>query len=174
MASKPPPKVPYSKSAIAACIAAACAVAVPYIMQSEGLRTRPYKDPVGIPTVCFGETNVPMRVYTRDECGALLRRQLARRYAPKVLACLPQLSAPNRRNEFAAMIDSSYNAGPAAVCKSRMARHIRNGDWYAACVSLDGWYVTARDRRTGQRIRLRGLVKRRIEMKHLCLRPEAA
>lgn len=161
-----------SKSAIAACIAAACVVATPLIMASEGLRTRPYLDPVKIPTVCYGETQVEMRVYTRDECGTLLRKQLARKYAPKVLECLPQLAAPNRKHEFAALIDSSYNAGWAAVCKSRMAEHIRAGRWTAACNSLEGWYVTARDRRTGVRKTYPGLVKRRIEAKHLCLRPE--
>lgn len=173
MASRPPEqRAPANKGAIAAAIAAACAGAIPLIMASEGLRTRPYLDPVKIPTVCYGETQVEMRAYTRNECGQLLRRQLARKYAPRVLACLPQLAAPERRHEFAAMIDSSYNAGPAAVCRSRMARHIRAGNWRAACNSLEGWYVTARDRRTGARNAYPGLVKRRLEAKRLCLRPE--
>jgi lysozyme len=170
-APKPSPQPP-SKAGMAAIIAAACACATPLIMASEGLRTRPYLDPVKIPTVCYGETQVEMRVYSRDECGRMLRERLARIYAPKVLACLPQLGVPERRHEFAAMIDSSYNAGPAAVCKSRMAEHIRAGRWAAACNSLQGWYVTARDRRTGVRKAYPGLVRRRIEAKHLCLKPE--
>lgn len=110
MASKPPTpesSEPPSKAALAAVIAAACACATPLIMMSEGLRTKPYLDPVKIPTVCYGETQVEMRIYTKDECGALLRKQLAEKYAPKVLACLPQLAQPGRRNEFAALIDSS-------------------------------------------------------------------
>lgn len=164
------PKSPKGRIAIA--IAAACAIAAPLIMKSEGLRTKPYRDPVSIQTVCYGETNVPMRVYSKDECGALLRKQLARKYAPKVLQCIPQLAALERRNEFAALIDSSYNAGPVAVCKSRMATHFRAGRWVTGCNSLEGWYTTARDRRTGRRIRLRGLVIRRHEAKLLCLRPE--
>lgn len=161
-----------SKSGTAALILTACAVVTPFLMKSEGLRTKPYKDPVGINTVCYGETNVPMRVYSRDECGAMLRERLARIYAPKILACIPQLAEPGRRNEFAAMIDSAYNAGPTAVCKSRMAAHFRAGRWVAGCNSLKGWYVTARDRRTGQRVQLRGLVLRREEMARLCLRGE--
>jgi lysozyme len=165
MASKPPEQgqepQPSNKGTVAVLIAAACACATPLIMSSEGLRTKPYLDPVKIPTVCYGETQVEMRVYTKDECGALLRRQLARKYAPKVLDCLPQLGVPERKHEFAAMIDSSYNAGWAAVCKSRMAQHIRAGDWTAA-----------RNRQTGVRKTYPGLVKRRIEAKHLCLRPE--
>jgi lysozyme len=165
-------KQPVSKGAIAAIIAAACACATPFIMASEGLRTKPYLDPVKIPTVCYGETQVEMRVYTKDECGAMLRERLGKLYAPKVLACLPGLSAPERKHEFAALIDSSYNAGPVAVCNSRMAAHMRAGRWVEGCNSLEGWYVTARDRRTGVRKSYPGLVRRRIEMKHLCLRPE--
>jgi lysozyme len=169
---EPQEKPGVNKGAVAACIAAACAVATPLIMASEGLRTKPYLDPVKIPTVCYGETQVEMRAYSKDECGAMLRKRLAAIYAPKVLACLPQLAAPNRRNEFAALIDSSYNAGPVAVCNSRMAVHIRAGRWTAACSSLEGWYTTARDRRTGVRKSYPGLVRRRVEAKHLCLRPE--
>lgn len=172
MASKPPVHRAPRGSIIAACIAMACAVATPFIMQSEGLRTKPYLDPAKIPTVCYGETNIEMRVYSRDECGAMLRQRLNRVYGPKIARCLPQLIAKHRINEFAAMIDSAYNAGPDAVCNSRMARHIRAGDWTAACNSIESWYTTARDRRTGQRIKLRGLVLRRQEMRRLCLRPE--
>lgn len=174
MASKPPEKKPVSKPAIAAVIAAACAVATPLIMKSEGLRLNPYLDPVKIKTVCYGETQVEMRPYTKDECGRMLRVRLAERYAPKVLACIPQFAEPGRRNEFAAMIDSSYNAGPHAVCTSRMAIHFRAGRWTAGCNSIDGWYTTAKDRRTGIRKSFPGLVTRRKEAKALCLRPEAA
>jgi lysozyme len=130
--------------------------------------------PVKIPTVCYGETNVAMRVYSRDECGTLLRHQLARKYAPPILKCIPGLVDPARRNEFAAMIDSSYNAGPVAVCKSPAAQHMRAGRYKSGCTAIRGWYTTARDRRTGQRIRLRGLVIRRNHAADLCLRPEAA
>lgn len=161
-----------AKGTIAALILAACAVCVPYLMESEGLRTKPYLDPVKIRTVCYGETNVEMRVYTKTECGDMLRRQLALTYAPPILKCIPQLGSPQRVHEFAAMIDSSYNAGPAAVCKSRMAVHFRAGQWTAGCKSIEGWYVTARDRRTGVRKAYPGLVKRRIVMSRLCLRPE--
>jgi hypothetical protein len=94
---EPQEKPGVNKGAVAACIAAACAVATPLIMASEGLRTKPYLDPVKIPTVCYGETQVEMRAYSKDECGAMLRKRLAAIYAPKVLACLPQLAAPNRQ-----------------------------------------------------------------------------
>lgn len=166
-APRPPARPPERSGAgYAAAIAAACLVCVPLTAQFEGLRTKPYRDPVGIPTVCYGETNVAMRAYSTDECGRLLRDQLRRVYAPRVAACLPQLTRPERKHEFAALIDASYNAGPAAVCKSRMARAIVAGNWRAACDGLEGWYVTARG------VRLPGLVRRRQAERRLCLAPE--
>jgi hypothetical protein len=44
----------------------------------EGLRTYVYRDPVGIPTYCFGETKNPKwgKRYTVDECRELLADRL--------------------------------------------------------------------------------------------------
>jgi lysozyme len=155
------------KQKAGAAIAAACLICAPLTASFEGLRTKPYKDPVGIPTVCYGETNVQMRAYSKDECGQLLRDHLSKKYAPKIAACLPQLLAPERKHEFAALLDAAYNAGPAAVCKSRMARAIVAGNWRAACDGFQGWYVTAHG------VKLKGLVVRRQEERRVCLTPEA-
>jgi lysozyme len=126
-------------------------------------------------TWCYGETEgKPLAIYTKDQCGNLLRERMARDYAPKLLApsCLPQLAEPERRHEFAALIDASYNAGPVAVCKSPMVQRMRADNWVGGCNAFEGWYTTARNRKTGQRIQLRGLVIRRQDEKRLCLRPE--
>jgi lysozyme len=166
----------------AAAIAAAVLVATPLTAASEGLRLQPYWDPAHIRTYCLGETeNVQERVYTPDECYALLRRRLAIAYAPKVLACLPQLAAEERRSVFAALIDASYNAGPAAVCASPMARYIKADQWADACkaltaryvvegITVRGWFASAKDRRTGIRKKLPGLVTRRAAERDLCLK----
>jgi lysozyme len=168
-----PPKDVGSRSGTAAIIAAACLVCLPLTQVKEGLSLKPYKDPAAIVTWCYGETEgKPLAIYTKDQCGQLLRERMARDYAPKVLACLPQLAAPERRHEFAALIDASYNAGPVAVCKSAMVIRMRAGNWVGGCNAFEGWYTTARNRQTGQRIQLRGLVIRRLDEKRLCLRPE--
>jgi lysozyme len=170
-----PPKDAGSRSGTAAIIAAACLVCLPLTQVKEGLSLKPYKDPAAIVTWCYGETEgKPLAIYTKDQCGNLLRERMGRDYAPKLLRpdCLPQLAAPERRNEFAALIDASYNAGPVAVCKSRMVQLMRVGQWVAGCKAFDGWYTTARNRQTGQRIQLRGLVIRRQDEVRLCLRPE--
>ncbi len=161
--------------AAAIAIAAAVAIAAPSLTEPfEGFEPRPYLDPAKVRTVCYGETEgIETRVYSKSECGQLLRVRMARDYAPRLLACLPQLIDQRRRNVFAAMLDASYNAGWSAVCQSRMARSIRAGDWTGACTGLRGWYVTARNRQTGQRIQLAGLVRRRNAEAALCLQPVA-
>lgn len=150
-----------------AAIAAALLIAVPLTASFEGLRTRPYKDVTGTPTVCYGDTQVEMRVYSADECGKLLRERMARDYAPKVLACLPQLTAPERKPVFAALIDASYNAGPRAVCRSPMAKAIRAGEWTIACYRFVGWYETSKGKW------FRGLHRRRLAERDLCLKGAA-
>lgn len=178
MADKQQPRPDSGSGAgIAALIAAAVLVVVPITASEEGFVPKARPDPAHIPTVCYGETEHidPARIYSRGECLELLRVRLARDYAPKVLACLPALADRRRRDVFAALIDASYNAGPDAVCGSPMARAIRSaeplGDWSAACNAFTGWFVTARDRKTGVRTTLPGLVTRRRDVERpLCLK----
>lgn len=146
-----------------AVVAAAVLIAAPMAASHEGLRTHPYLDPAGIPTVCYGETELAMRVYSADECGAMLRERLIKDYAPKIAACLPGLVNDAKANALGAFIDAAYNAGVAAVCSSRMARAARAGDLSAACNGFPGWYVTARGKVYA------GLVARRKAEQRLCL-----
>jgi GH24 family phage-related lysozyme (muramidase) len=155
-------------------IAAACAVCAPLLTQpNEGLKPKPYWDPAHIRTYCYGETeNVVERLYSNDECGRLLRRRMEQDYAPKVLKCLPQLATPERKHEFAALIDASYNAGWAGVCRSPMALRIKANDWTGAANTFPGWYVSAKNRRTGVRTVYPGLVRRRKEERCVFMVPE--
>ena len=166
--------VPGGKAAlVAAAITAAVGAAVPLAERWEGYRGAVYLDPAGIPTQCYGETVHidPARIYSREECAVKLRARLARIYAPPIIACVPGLTDVRKaQTAGGALVDASYNAGPAAVCASPMARHFRAGRWQEGCEAFSGWYVTARDRRTGQRVRLAGLVARREDERRLCLR----
>lgn len=157
--SLPPnnPKTPPKAPAIIAAVALVAALTA----SSEGLRTKPYRDPVGIPTVCYGDTEVQMRTYSANECANLLIARLQRDYAPAVLACVPALS--DHRYAFAASIDAAYNAGKAAFCRSRMARSFNAGQWRQGCEGFRGWYVTA-----GGKV-YSGLVRRREAERSLCL-----
>jgi lysozyme len=172
MSSVAPQKRPDSGSGAgkAAIIAAAVLVAAPLATQFEGYRGKAYYDPAHILTVCYGETQGvdPTRIYSKDECAAKLRRRMASDYAPAILKCLPELGDLQRRYVFGALLDASYNAGPKAVCSSRMATAIHAGDWAGGCAGFKGWYVTARDRKTGVRKTLPGLLKRRVAEAATC------
>jgi lysozyme len=152
----------------ALCVAAAAAC-LSLTQSSEGLRNKPYLDPAHILTVCYGETQGidQAKIYSNDYCAARLRKRLAEDYAPRIIACLPELTE-RRIKVFGALLDAAYNAGPVAVCNSRMARSIHAGDWAGSCNGFYGWYATARDRRTGKRIQLRGLEIRRQKEAALC------
>lgn len=162
---------------LAAAIAAGVAVAVPIAAKWEGYAPKTYKDPAGIPTWCFGETEKlkkdPSYIYSKSECMGLLRDRMKADYAPRIAACIPEVAQGDRPNEFGALIDASYNAGWAGVCKSPMKTDIRTGNWVTACNRLPSWYVTAQRRVNGKRVGkpflLKGLVSRRNDEKKVCL-----
>lgn len=142
-----------SKAKIAA---AAVAVALPTIMAFEGLVLRPYRDPVGILTVCYGETNVAMRTYTPAECKDLLQKS-ADKHARQIEPCLP---AGLPEHVYAASVSFAYNVGAQAFCQSTFARKLRNGE-PGACAELSRWVYA------GGQI-LPGLVRRRAAERAMC------
>lgn len=148
----------------AAALTAALSLATPEIMRWEGKRNDPYRDLVGVMTVCHGETRAPMRHYSDAECAALLEQRLERDYARPVLACAPALAG--RTHAFAASISLAYNIGPAGFCRSQVARRFNAGDWRGGCEAMLLW-----DRAGGRR--LPGLARRRAAERALCLRDAA-
>lgn len=147
-----------TRSGAATAIVAALAISVPMAQHFEGLITHPNRDPVGILEVCYGETNVPMRVYTPQQCTAMLYQNEARRYAPDVLACSPELADPRRRYQLAAAIDIAYNAGAATYCRSSIRRAFDAGLWAQGC---DDFARYTKAHSHGQLIVLKGLLNRR-------------
>lgn len=158
---KTPPKAP--------AILAAVALVAPIVAVQEGYVAKARPDPVGLETVCFGERVALSdldsgKIYSRSECMGRLRERLAAEYAPAILKCLPQFTAPKRKAVFAAFIDAAWNAGPGNVCKSPMAANVRAGKWKAACDAFVGWHVAPHGKLLG------GLVKRRRDVERpLCL-----
>lgn len=157
---------PNRRKATAAVIAAA--IAIP----AEGLRQVAYLDPPGILTVCYGHTGtdvVAKRVYTIDECKALLTKDMATAVAA-VERCHPGLPV----NVLAAFGDSVYNAGPTIACntsKSTAARLLAAGNLDAACRELPRWNKA---KVLGVMVSLPGLTKRRQAEMRLCLTGVAA
>jgi lysozyme len=129
----------------------------------EGFRQVAYLDPVGIPTICFGETRgvrLGMKA-TRAECEAMLTRSLIE-HEEGMARCLRQ---PERIPDgaYGAFLSFTYNVGVGAFCGSTLARKANAGDIRGACAELSKW-----DRAKG--IRLPGLTKRRAAERALCER----
>ena len=145
-----------------AAIAAAVAIAIP----AEGLRQYAYKDPVGILTVCYGETvNIdPAKKYTLDECRARLDDSMLKAIS-YVDRCAPGLPVP----VLAAFADAAYNIGPKVACdtkNSTAARMLKAGDYVGACNQLPRWN---KGNVAGVMVELPGLAKRREKERQLCL-----
>lgn len=137
------------------------ALAIALVAGAEGLRTVAYRDPVGIPTICFGETRGVKigDTATAADCRRMLADRL-REFSREVDACL-KARVPDET--YVAFLSFAYNVGSAAFCRSTLARKANAGDLVGACDELPRW-VYARG------IRLPGLVKRRQEERALCLR----
>jgi lysozyme len=136
----------------------------------EGLRTVAYRDPIGIPTYCFGETlhpsGRPVQLgdkATVDECKDLLASRVVE-FGDGVDKCLTR---PARPNPKAAYTSLAYNIGVPAFCKSSIARKHNAGDELGACEA-----ILLYNKAGG--MTLPGLVKRRGEERKICLTPDSA
>jgi len=135
------------------------AISVPLIAEWEGKRNDPYRDIVGVWTVCYGETNVPMRSYSDEECTAMLRESVSI-YQAGVLKCTPTLDG--RPYQLAAATSLAYNIGSRAYCRSTAAVRFNQKDFARGCEAIT-WY-----NRAGGRT-VRGLVNRRKEEYKICM-----
>lgn len=140
--------------------ATAAALLVGMVATWEGKRNDPYRDIVGVNTVCYGETRVAMRRYTDAECRAMLSDALAG-FAKPVLERNPELRG--RPEQLAAATSLSYNIGQAAYNRSTVAKRFSAGRWREACDGFLAW------RFAGGR-EVKGLLNRRKAERELCLR----
>lgn len=136
------------------------AIALTAVAGFEGLRQYAYLDPVGIPTICFGETKgVKMGdKATLEQCKGMLLDSLYEAHE-SVSRCV---KVPMTDSREAALVSFTYNIGGNAFCKSTLVRKLNSGDVVGACNELPRW-----NKASG--IVLPGLVKRREEEKKLCL-----
>jgi len=161
-------------STIGLAIAATIAVTIPLTQRWEGYVGKTYLDPANIPTQCYGETKDidPSVIYSKDQCATKLRKRLAADYAPVLAKCMPVMVGPDWEKYtqvYAALLDASYNAGPERVCV-RFAPVVNVGEIKAVCDALPGWFITARDRKTGVRKVYKGLINRRNHERQVCLK----
>ena len=151
---------PAQRKAVALTIATALAV------PAEGLRQWAYRDPIGLPTICFGSTQgVKMGDFrTISECKALLTKEM-NDVVSRVESCRPGLPI----NVLSAFSDSVFNLGPTIACdttRSTAARLLAAGRYTEACNQLPRWSYA---KVMGTSVQLPGLVKRREMERRVCL-----
>lgn len=136
----------------------------------EGLYTHPYKDSVGVWTVCYGMTAAdkrPIKNYTEDECKKFLLADLPK-YNAEVKRCIPAIdSFPAHRH--ASIVSFTYNVGGGALCKSSVAHKLNAGDVEGGCNALMLY-----DKGTihGQKVVIKGLHNRRVQETSWCKRSD--
>lgn len=137
-------------------------LATTLIARYEGLVQKPYRDPVGILTVCYGHTgkDIEQRRYSKAECTALLQQDIQKH--AKALQCV---TAPLTDMQQAAFTSLAYNIGVAGFCKSSAARKANAGDMDGACKAIE---LHNKARVNGKLTVLPGLVKRRAFERALC------
>jgi Phage-related lysozyme (muraminidase) len=147
------------------------ATAVSMVQAHEGLRTKAYLDPVGIPTICYGHTGPEVKLgltYTVERCNDILLKDIALHRAG-VEKCIKAPLTPNQRD---AVVSFAFNVGVPKFCKSTMARKLNARDYIGAADEFPKW---ANARVNGKLVKLPGLIKRRRDERNLFLtlyRPE--
>ncbi|WNV48187.1 SAR endolysin [Caulobacter phage Quill_5.2] len=130
---------------------------------SEGLRLKPYKDPAGIWTVCYGHTGndiVLDKVYTKAECEIIRDRDIRSHLA----GIKPCIKVPLTQNQQDAILDLSFNIGVQRTCSSTLIKKVNKGDFKGAAEEFPKWNkATVR----GKLVVLPGLEKRRAAEKAL-------
>jgi lysozyme len=155
---------------VGAALLAALGLAAGMAKHFEGDYRTPYRDPVGILTVCEGHTGrdiVPGRVYSTAECAEFKRKDLLIA-ADTVERCI---TGPLTVGQRAALIDFAFNVGPGGagvkdgLCtlksgKTPTIRRLFNeGRAREACEQFPLWNLQ----------KLPGLTKRRAAERKLCL-----
>ena len=127
----------------------------------EGVSYIPYKDIVGVWTVCHGHTGKDImlgKTYTKAECKALLNKDLAtvaRQINPYIKVDIPETTR-------GALYSFVYNVGAGNFRTSTLLRKINQGDIKGACDQLRRW-ISAGGKQW------KGLMTRREIEREVCL-----
>lgn len=124
---------------------------------SEGLKLKPYIDPVGIPTVCYGHTGPDVKLgvpWTKAECDRVFYKDVNVAVAGLNQCVKRSLNA----NQAAALVDFTFNVGVPKACSSTLVKMVNSGDYDGAGRQFNKWVYA---KVNGKMKPLGGLVKRR-------------
>ena len=141
---------------------AVIALSTPFIAKWEGLSLVAYRDIVGVPTVCYGETRgVTMKdSYTKQQCQDMLMLAVAEYYNK----LKPYMTNPDIPvGVQASLLELAYNVGVVKAGRSTKMKLANQGKYVEACKELDKWVKAGGGK-------VKGLVNRRADSKvNLCL-----
>lgn len=131
------------------------------IKKDEGRVNQPYRDIVGVWTVCDGITGPDVihgKTYTDAECNALTIKHVES-HGEALLSCI---NVRITQEMYEALASWAYNVGTQAACKSTAIRLINAGRYVDGCNDLMRW-----NRAGGQVVR--GLTLRRERERDKCI-----
>lgn len=152
--------VSLKKKLSAAIAGGAVAIAAVLIPSLEGIEYKPYRDVVGVLTVCYGHTGadiIPGKTYSEAECKAMLDKDLV----PFARSVERSVKVPASEYQKAALISFSYNVGVKAFESSTLLKKLNAGDSKGACDEMRRW------NRAGGKVR-KGLINRREVEREIC------
>ncbi|EBX1722120.1 TPA: lysozyme [Salmonella enterica subsp. enterica serovar Senftenberg] len=127
----------------------------------EGVRYKPYRDVVGIWTVCYGHTGNDIMIgktYTESQCKALLNKDLN----TVAMQINPYIKVPIPETTRGALYSFVYNVGAGNFKTSTLLHKINQGDIKGACEQLRRWTYAG-----GKQ--WKGLITRREIEREVCL-----
>lgn len=130
------------------------------VKKEEGWVDHPYKDVAGLPTIGWGHRIPTMDhpTITPAEGMEILDRDLAVHRAAALRLSPGLADEPERR--LAAITDFCYNLGADNYAQSTLRTCVNKKDWVEAGKQMRRW-VYATDAKTGEKIKLAGLIRRR-------------
>lgn len=159
--AKKPTAAPLATAVATAVIAAALALIKPW---EGGEVLKPYRDIIGVWTVCYGHADTSgvkvdrNKIYTPAECKALLATDVGVAFG-HVARCIPlDLPVPL----LAAFTSATLNLGPQVVCGSTLQKKAKLRQVAGACRELLRW------NRAGGKV-VRGLTNRRKAEFDVCM-----
>lgn len=145
---------------------ASLAATIAFVGGWEGLRLSAYTDPVGVPTVCYGETrgvSLGDR-HTKAECDAMLVDRLAE-FEAAVSGCVNTWGDLPQKTRIA-LVSWAYNVGSGAACGSTAVKRFNAGDYRGGCQAVTWWNKGTIG---GRKVVIKGLVNRRAAEYDLCM-----